>query len=64
MWKKNGTVITGATNRTYATNESGVYTVDVDFGGCKATGSIDLKSNSFNASIDVALQPPKSTSTV
>lgn len=54
VWKKNGTVITGATNRSYATNESGVYTVDVDFGGCKATGTIDLKSNGFNASIDVA----------
>lgn len=54
LWKKDGTVITGATNRTYSATESGLYTVDVDFGGCKATGSIDLKSNSFTASIDVA----------
>jgi hypothetical protein len=54
VWKKNGTVISGVTTRSYTTNESAVYTVDVDFGGCKATGSIDLKSNSFNASIDVA----------
>jgi hypothetical protein len=54
QWKKDGAVIAGATNRTYATNESGVYTVDVDFGGCSATGTIDLKSNGFNASIDVA----------
>nr|WP_294782812.1 gliding motility protein SprC [uncultured Flavobacterium sp.] len=53
VWKKDGTIITGATNRTYSTNESGVYTVEVDFGGCKATGTIDLKSNGFNASIDV-----------
>jgi len=52
VWKKDGVVISGATNRTYSTNESGVYSVEVDFGGCKATGSIDLKSNSFNASID------------
>lgn len=52
QWKKDGAAITGATNRTYSTNESGVYSVDVDFGGCIATGSIDLKSNSFNASID------------
>ncbi|MFC0780943.1 gliding motility protein SprC [Flavobacterium sp. HJSW_4] len=51
-WKKDGTVITGATNRTYSTNESGVYTVEVDFGGCKGTGSINLESNSFDASID------------
>ncbi|WP_029271289.1 gliding motility protein SprC [Flavobacterium sp. KJJ] len=54
VWKKNGTVISGATGRNYTTNEEAVYTVDVDFGGCKATGTIDLKNNSFNASIDVA----------
>ncbi|PBJ12755.1 gliding motility protein SprC [Flavobacterium sp. ACN6] len=52
VWKKDGTVITGATNRTYSTNESGVYTVEVDFGGCKATGSINLQSNGFDAAID------------
>lgn len=52
VWKKNGVVITGATNRTYSTNESAVYSVDVDFGGCVASGSIDLKSNSFDATID------------
>ncbi|UWY29221.1 gliding motility protein SprC [Flavobacterium sp. TR2] len=52
QWKKDGNLITGATNRTYSTNESGVYSVDVDFGGCKATGSINLKSNGFEASID------------
>jgi len=54
LWKKDGTVISGATTRSINATESGVYTVDVDFGGCKATGSIDLKSNSFNASLDVA----------
>ncbi len=54
LWKKDGTVISGGTTRSINATESGVYTVDVDFGGCKATGSIDLKSNSFNASIDVA----------
>ena len=52
IWRKNGDIISGVTGRTYSTNESGVYTVDVDFGGCKASGSIDLKSNSFEASID------------
>lgn len=51
--KKDGVVISGATGRTYSTNESGVYTVEVDFGGCKATGSINLQSNGFDASIDV-----------
>ena len=54
VWKKDGTVISGVTTRSYTTNESGVYTVDVDFGGCKATGSINLSSNGFDASIDVA----------
>ncbi|WP_316634815.1 gliding motility protein SprC [uncultured Flavobacterium sp.] len=53
QWKKDGTVIAGATNRTYSTKDAGKYSVDVDFGGCVATGSIDLKSNGFNASIDV-----------
>jgi len=54
IWKKDGVVISGATNRTYSTNESGVYTVDVNFGGCSGSGSINLMSNSFDASIDVA----------
>ncbi|KAF2335867.1 gliding motility protein SprC [Flavobacterium ginsenosidimutans] len=52
VWKKDGVIITGATTRTYSTNESGVYSVEVDFGGCKAIGSIDLQSNSFEATID------------
>jgi hypothetical protein len=54
IWKKDGTLITGVNTRTFNTNDSGVYTVEVDFGGCKATGSINLMSNSFDASIDVA----------
>jgi len=54
IWKKDGVVISGATSRTYSTNESGVYTVDVNFGGCSGSGSINLMSNSFDASIDVA----------
>lgn len=53
-WFKDGKEISGVTTRTYTTNESGTYSVDVDFGGCKATGKIDLSSNGFNASIDVA----------
>ena len=54
VWKKDGTVISGVTTRTYTTNESGTYSVEVDFGGCKATGSINLSSNGFNASVDIA----------
>lgn len=54
VWKKDDVVISGVTTRTYATSEAGVYTVDVNFGGCTASGSINLISNSFDASIDVA----------
>ena len=56
VWKRNGQAIPGST-RSITANESGLYTVDVDFGGCIATGSIDLKSNGFNASIDVPVSP-------
>ncbi|MBF4515355.1 gliding motility protein SprC [Flavobacterium sp. ANB] len=58
VWKKDGVVINGVTTRSYTTNESGLYTVDIDFGGCKATGSINLSSNGFNASIDVDVENP------
>ena len=53
QWKKAGSADVLSTSRTLTTNESGVYTVDVDFGGCISTGTIDLKSNSFNASLNV-----------
>lgn len=52
-WKKDGAPFGGNT-RTVKATDSGIYTVEVDFGGCVASGSIDLKSNSFTASIDVA----------
>jgi hypothetical protein len=54
LWKKDGVAVANGTTRSITTNEPGLYTVDVDFGGCKSSGSIDLKNNSFNASIDVA----------
>ncbi|HSD06884.1 gliding motility-associated C-terminal domain-containing protein [Flavobacterium sp.] len=44
VWKKDGAVIVGATDQTYKTNSAGIYTCDIDFGGCKATASIDLKT--------------------
>jgi hypothetical protein len=53
-WKKDGVVISGVTTRTYNATDSGLYTVEVNFGGCSATGSINLSNNSFEASIDVA----------
>lgn len=53
QWKKAGAIIEGATGRTFETNESAVYTVDVDFGGCIATGTIDLKGNGFISTLNV-----------
>jgi hypothetical protein len=43
VWKKDNAVIAGATAQTYQTNLPGIYTCEVDFGGCKSTGSVDLK---------------------
>jgi gliding motility-associated-like protein len=44
IWRKDGKVISGATDRTYLTNAPGTYSCDVDFGGCIATAAIDLKN--------------------
>ena len=44
VWKKDGAVIVGATDQTYKTNSAGVYTCDIDFGGCNVTATIDLKT--------------------
>lgn len=55
VWKKDGKDF-GANTRTVKATESGLYTVEIDFGGCKAMGSIDLKNNGFTASIDAADQ--------
>lgn len=52
IWKKDNAVIVGATSNTYQTNEAGLYTVDVDFGGCVSTGSIDLKKDQINSSVE------------
>ncbi|WP_185965903.1 gliding motility-associated C-terminal domain-containing protein [Flavobacterium sp. ZT3R18] len=51
IWKKNNAVIVGATDQTYQTNLPGVYTCEVDFGGCKSTGSIDLKVFEISSNI-------------
>ncbi|MCV9929659.1 gliding motility-associated C-terminal domain-containing protein [Flavobacterium sp. LS1R49] len=56
-WSKDGTVISGATSQTYDTTTSGLYTVEVNFGGCSANASINLQSDGFKADID-----PKGTS--
>ncbi|OUS00124.1 hypothetical protein A9Q86_11835 [Flavobacteriales bacterium 33_180_T64] len=54
QWFKDGLVIPDATNQMYQTNESGTYTVQVDLGSCSASGSIELISELFDASINVS----------
>lgn len=54
IWRKEGTIITGATSQTYTANVPGTYTCDIDFGGCNDTAKIDLKTTaslSANGSI-------------
>jgi hypothetical protein len=51
LWKKDNVIIAAAIDQTYQTNSSGNYSCEVDFGGCKSTGSIDLKIVEFNSTI-------------
>ncbi len=53
QWFKDGDIIEGATNQQYQTNETGVFSVQVDLGSCFASGSIDLISELFDADINV-----------
>ncbi|WP_100614519.1 T9SS type B sorting domain-containing protein [Confluentibacter citreus] len=54
QWFKDGVAISGATNQTYVTNESGTYSVTIDLGNCVTNASIDLENNGFTSSIDVS----------
>jgi gliding motility-associated-like protein len=53
QWFKNGEIIPDATEQMYQTNESGTYAVQVNLGSCSATGSIELISELFDASINI-----------
>ena len=53
VWKKDNIVIPGAIGQSYQTNSAGKYTVDVDYGGCKSTGSIDLEVYKITSSINI-----------
>jgi len=53
QWYKDGVAIPDATNQTYQTNETGVFGVQVDLGSCTVSGTIDLVSELFEASINV-----------
>jgi gliding motility-associated-like protein len=53
QWYKANVKINGATNATYMTNQSGLYSVAIDFGGCTNTYSIDLKKLEMQSSINI-----------
>jgi gliding motility-associated-like protein len=54
LWFKDGIIIPEATGQMYQTNESGSFSVQIDLGGCSASGSIDLVSELFDSSINVS----------
>ena len=54
QWFKDGVAIDEATNQMYQTDESGVFSVQVDLGSCQASGSIDLISESFTTTLNVS----------
>ena len=54
QWYKNGVEIPDATNQMYQTTDSGLFSVQVDLGSCSASGSIELTSELFDASINVS----------
>ena len=53
QWFKDGVEIPDATSQMYQTNESGVFSVQVDLGECSASGSIELVSELFLSDINV-----------
>ncbi|ALJ03812.1 hypothetical protein APS56_00995 [Pseudalgibacter alginicilyticus] len=53
QWFKDGAEISGATTQTYETNVSGIYSVNIDLGGCSASASIDLRNIDFMSEVDV-----------
>lgn len=53
QWYKDNVKINGATNATFTTNQAGLYSVAIDFGGCNNTYSIDLKEFQMESSINI-----------
>lgn len=53
QWYKDNVKINGATSANYQTNQSGLYSVAIDFGGCKNTFTIDLKAFEIASSINI-----------
>ncbi len=53
QWYKDNVKINGATSATYMTNQPGLYSVAIDFGGCKNTFDIDLKEFEMVSTINI-----------
>jgi len=53
QWFKDDESIPDATNQMYQTDESGVYSVQIDLGDCQASGSIDLEAEGFTSDINI-----------
>jgi gliding motility-associated-like protein len=53
-WYKDNVKINGATNATYDTNQPGLYSVKINFGGCISTYSIDLKDFKMQSAINIS----------
>lgn len=53
QWYKDGEAIEGATSQMYVTNETGVFSVDIDLGDCSTSASIDLDGIGFTSDINV-----------
>ncbi|RVT79891.1 gliding motility-associated C-terminal domain-containing protein [Flavobacterium sufflavum] len=53
-WYKNNVLISGANSNTYTTNEEGLYSVNVDFGSCISTATINLQKVKFTSSLNIS----------
>ena len=53
QWFLNGEAISGATNQTFNTTESGTFSVNIDLGSCSTTATIDLVSEGFTSDLNV-----------
>ena len=54
QWYRDGAIIPGATSQMYQTDQSGIFSVQVDLGSCQASGILDLVSENFTSTINVS----------
>nr|WP_315164925.1 gliding motility-associated C-terminal domain-containing protein [uncultured Flavobacterium sp.] len=54
QWYKENVKIEGATNNTYQTNQSGTYSVSIDYGNCQSNSVINLEAYQIESSINIA----------